>query len=380
MARKKLIYVSSPYSGAVVEGQVYELLEYYKQQNWFDDVLLLQSYTGEEDLQKGVRILEKFSFRKKFFWMNPYYPFFYKKSVKSLKNVLEEEVFDNTVFHVRAGIYGRYVRSALPFELKHLLILVEFRGLMTNEITYTQRMSIVERLKNLIKRSHIKHCNRIMQSDDRIIYTAVSPKLRDIEAKEEGFDNNCISIHPNIAASYFKYNKKDRSLVRGQLGIADNQILIVTSSGESGAWQKDLDIIDHLLSKGYVVLNLSKRVINKPNVISRFVTHNEMPAYLSASDAAILWRDDVPLNNVACPSKYSEFAVMGLYVIHNKTVDIVTRFINDNDCGALVDNPEKISLNEDLFSEEARTKRCEVGCKVFSIEQIAKSYYSLLQS
>lgn len=379
MAKKRLIYVSSPYSGAVVEGQVYELLEYYKQQGWFEDVLLLQSYTGEEDLHKGEVILKKFTFRKKFFWMNPYYPFFYRRSVKSLKEVLKNEVLDNTVFHVRAGIYGRYVRSALPVKYNHLLILVEFRGLMSNEITYTQRMSVVERLKNSIKQRHIKHCNKIMQSDDRMIYTAVSPKLREIEVKEEGFNINRISVHPNLAATYFKFNKEDRALIRGQLGIADGQILIVTSSGESGAWQKDLDIIDILLSKGYVVLNLSKKPINKPNVITRFVPHNEMPAYLSASDAALLWRDDVPLNNVACPSKYSEFAVMGLYVIHNKTVDIVTRFIDDYSCGTIVDNPEEISLKDGLFDDESRVKRCEVGREVFSIEEIAKSYFSLLQ-
>lgn len=379
MAKKRLIYVSSPYSGAVVEGQVYELLEYYKQQGWFEDVLLLQSYTGEEDLHKGEVILKKFTFRKKFFWMNPYYPFFYRRSVKSLKEVLKNEVLDNTVFHVRAGIYGRYVRSALPVKYNHLLILVEFRGLMSNEITYTQRMSVVERLKNSIKQRHIKHCNKIMQSDDRMIYTAVSPKLREIEDKEEGFNINRISVHPNLAATYFKFNKEDRALIRGQLGIADGQILIVTSSGESGAWQKDLDIIDILLSKGYVVLNLSKKSVNKPNVITRFVPHNEMPAYLSASDAALLWREDVPLNNVACPSKYSEFAVMGLYVIHNKTVDIVTRFINDYACGTIVDNPEEICLKDRLFDDESRAKRCEAGRKVFSIEEIAKSYFSLLQ-
>ena len=40
MVKKKLIYVSSPYTGAVVEGQVYELLEYYK-----DDKRICCGYT-----------------------------------------------------------------------------------------------------------------------------------------------------------------------------------------------------------------------------------------------------------------------------------------------------------------------------------------------
>lgn len=376
---KRLIYVSSPYSGAVVEGQVYELLEYYKRQEWFEDVLLVQSYINEEDKLKSEIILNKFSFRTKFFWMNPFYPFYYKRSVENLRAVIEGEVLDNTVFHVRAGIYGRYVRAALSVGYQKLMILVEFRGFMTDEITYTQKHGIIEKIKSIIKKGHIKYCNKIMQSDERMMYSAVSPLLREIESKEEGFDNNRISTHPNLAASYFTFDKEQRDNVRKQLGISDDQIVIVTSSGESGLWQKDIGIIDTLISKGYVVLNLSQTEVKKPNVITRFIPHDEMPAYLSAGDAALLWREDVPLNNAACPSKFCEFAVMGLFVIHNKTVDIVTRFTSENNSGVGIDSSEEINLGKDLFSDDARAKRCEAGRSVFSVEEIAKDYYSILQ-
>lgn len=378
MAKKRLIYVSSPYTGAVVEGQVYELLEYYKQQDWFEDVLLLQSYAGEQDRNKAEEILKKFTFRHKLFWQNHYYPHLQRKSIASMREVIAGEVKENTVFHVRGGSRAFYVREALTKEYKDLLILDEFRGLSSSEMAYTSAASLTERIKSWIRNRQIQKCYRKMQTDDRIVYTAVSPLLREIVAKEEGFDINRISMHPNIAAAYFKYNKEQRVAIRKELGVTDDQILVVTSSGESGAWQKDLDIIDTLTAKGYTVLNLSKKTIDKPNVISRFIPHKEMPLYLSACDAALLWRDDVMLNNVACPSKYSEFAVMGLYVIHNKTVDIATCFIRDNNCGQLVYQPEEITLNSDLFVEEARRTRCSAGYKMFSIEEIAKSYYKIL--
>ncbi len=378
MDKKKLIYVSSPYTGAVVEGQVYELLEYYKQQDWFEDVLLLQSYSTEDDRNKGEKILEKFSFRRKYFWMNPYYPFFYKKSVKSLREVLNDEVVVNTVFHVRGSIYAQYVREALPNRYKKTLILDEFRGLSSDELRYTSNASFIERLKKWVKKRHFENLFNKMQGDEKIVYTAVSPLLREIESKDDGFDINKITVHPNVAATYFKYNKQERSRIRKELGVTDDQILIVTSSGESGAWQKDLDILDELTSKGFVVLNLSKKQIDKPNVISRFIPHKEMAGYLSACDAAMLWRDDVPLNNVASPSKYSEFACMGLYVVHNKTVDIATKFIKDNNCGLLVDKTDEINLKKELFSEEVRVKRSHAGLNVFSIEVIAESYYKIL--
>ena len=378
MAKKRLIYVSSPYTGAVVEGQVYELLEYYKSQDWFEDVLLLQSYSSEEDRSKGEKILEKFSFRRKFFWMNPYYSFFYNRSVKNLKAALDGEVTQETVFHVRGSIYAQYVREALQKLFKHLLILDEFRGLSSDELKYTRKTSLKDRIKIWIKKRHFECIFQKMQSDERIVYSAVSPLLRVVESKEDGFDINKISVHPNVAATYFKYDELQREKIRKELGVPDDKFLIVTSSGESGAWQKDIDIIDQLTEKGYIVLNLSKKQIDKPNVISKFIPHKEMAGYLSACDAAMLWRDDVPLNNVASPSKYSEFACMGLYVIHNKTVDIATHFIKENDCGQLVDNPEEINLTPELFTDDVRQDRCTAGHKMFSVEEIAKSYYEIL--
>lgn len=378
MVKKKLIYVSSPYTGAVVEGQVYELLEYYKQQDWFEDILLLQSYSSEEDRRKGEEILNKFSFRRKFFWMNPFYSFLYRKSVRGLSGVIINEVYENTVIHVRGGMYARYVREALPERFKNALILDEFRGLFSDEQNYLSRSNVIDTIKKYLRSYHVRHCNKIMQQDNQIIYTAVSPLLREIEAKEDGFDINKISMHPNVAAPYFRYDPVSRNRLRRELGVPEDKILVVMSSGESTKWQKDTEVAETLTKKGYFVLNLSRKKLDLPNVFSMFVPHKEMPAYLSACDAALLWRDDTPLNHVACPSKYCEFAVMGLYVIHNNTIDIVSRFIREHNAGQLIDNKEDINLSSLSFSENERLKRCEAGYKVFSMDVIASSYYKIL--
>lgn len=379
MEKKRLIYMSSPYTGAVVEGQVYELLEYMQKSGWFDDVLLLQSYTGESDKIKAKEILKKFTFRNKFFWQNPYYPHLYRKSVNALKVVLKDEVYPTSVFHVRGGTRAAILRDALPNEYKHLLILDEFRGLSSSEMNYT-KSNIIDLLKNKLRTYQLKKLNKRMIADNNILYTAVSPLLCKIEASEEGFDINKISMHPNIASKDFVFDVEKREVIRRELGVRSDQILVVTSSGESGAWQKDLDVLDVLTAKGYVVLNLSKKQIDKPNVISRFIPHKDMPAYLSACDAAMLWRDDVLLNNVACPSKYSEFAIMGLYVIHNGTVDIAKQFIESKQCGQIVSAPTEISLKPSFFSFEERMRRCVEGNKVFSIDIIAESYKNILYS
>lgn len=380
MDKKRLIYVSSPYTGAVVEGQVYELLEYIKRTDWFDDVLLLQSYSRSSEKNKAAETLKKFTFRYKFYWQNPNYPFFYYMNIDALKRVMKGEVFENTVFHVRGGTFALFLRKALPSHLSQLIILDEFRGFSSSELDYTKGSNLINRLKNTIRSKHHKYCLSLLQTDKYTCYTAVSPKLREVEASVGGFDINKISVHPNIASTDFVYSTKRREEIRRNIGLSDDQILVVASSGESGAWQKDLDIIDTLVSKGYYVLNLSKKIIDKPNVISRFVPHKEMPAYLSACDAALLWRDDVLLNNVASPSKYSEFAVMGLYVIHNGTVEIAKQFIEENDCGQITTNPNDIHLERAMFNERERQRRCDAGYKVFSIDVIARSYKNILYS
>lgn len=378
MDKKKLIYVSSPYTGAVVEGQVYELLEYYKQQGWFSDVLLLQSYTSEANWKKSEGVLSKFTFRRAFFWANPYYPHLYNKTLSSLRKVLESEVTNETVFHVRCDNYAYYVRKALPKQFKNLLILDEFRGHFFNESSYINDGSLISRLKVWIRGWHVKKCYKRMQMDSNIIYSAVSYTLRDIEVNKDGFDRTKISVHPNIASSFFVFNQQKRDEIRRELGIKMDQIVVVTSSGESGPWQKDSNTFQALIDKGYVVLNLSKNVVDMPNVITRFVPHKEMPAYLSACDAALLWRENVSLNNVACPSKFGEFAVMGLYSIHNKSVDIVTKYIEESNSGQLVDTPAEINLVPEFFTDNNRKKRCKEGYNVFSIEVIAESYYRIL--
>ena len=378
MGKKRLIYVSSPYTGAVIEGQVYGLLEYYFKQGWFEDVLLLQSFSRPEDKQKSENVLKKYNFRRKFVWQNQNYPYFRAKSLHALKKVLDGEVFDNTVFHVRGGVCASYVRSALDKRFSNLLILNEFRGFSQAELDYKRKDTLQDRLRTWVIKKHIKNQNAIMQADPRIIYTAVSPLLQRIEEQKEGFDLKKISVHPNIAGEIFKFNPQKRRAIREMLGINDNQILVVASSGQSGIWQKDLDIIDVLVQKGYLVLNLSKQEIKKEGVISLFLPHQEMPDYLSACDAAILWRDEDLLNRVACPSKFGEFAVMGLYIIHNKTVDIATQFINKTKCGQLVDNANQISLSDKLFSVEERSCRCRAGLDYFSVEQVAHDYYKIL--
>lgn len=377
MEKLKYIYVSMPYTGRVIECQVYDLIEYLHKSSLFSEVVLIQQVATDGKQPIAEDVLKRYSFRYCFCEGNSYYPQMRRKTVNSLKPLLEKEVTSNTVLHVRSGAYADAVRSALPEKYKNTLILDEFRGAVLSELDYVQNNTIASFVKTKVKKWYMQYCYNRLWKGDNYLFTGVSPKLKELMIAN-GARPELVTVHPNIAASIFRFHNETRLKTRKELGIPQDAKVAVCSSGEGGKWQKDADIIDRLLNLGFVVMNMGKTKIGKSNVINLYVNHDDMPAYLSAADVAVLWRDKVLLNEVASPSKFSEFALMGLFMIHNNSVSLASSFIRDNNAGILVDTPDQISISEDMLTLEARELRCRAGYELFSIEGIADSYYKLL--
>ena len=373
----KLIYVSSPYSGAVVEGQVYNLLEYYVRQGWFSDVLLLQEFHNEENRIKAESVLSRFSFRYVFYHGDVNYPFLYFSTVSSIRKALEGEVDGNSVFHVRSSIRALYVKAALPRKYKNNRFLVEFRGLSLDEIRMAHRNTVLDKLKvSMLKVPYCKYMLHKLYKNKEFYFTAVSPAFCVI-LKKEGIREDRLSFHPNIVSEDFVFSEDDRARVRKELGIPLDAKVAIMSSGENGVWQKDRQVMDTLLKQGYIVMNLSKKSVQRDGVKNAFIPRKEMPSYLAAGDVAVLWREDIPLNNVACPSKFGEFASSGLYVLHNKSVAIANTYLNEVWVGLLCDTEDRINLLPEYFTNEYRLKRCAKGQAFFSVCTVAKSYFEI---
>lgn len=376
MNKIKLIYVSTKYSGPVIEGQVYKLLDYYQDTGWFSDIVLIQQFRDKENLLCVQEVLKKHSFRCKFFKGNQNYPITSSITKKSLKKVLLSELKDEPyIIHVRDILLCSITAKILSSVNAPLNLLCEFRGSFIDETLYLDR-GVSGWIKNSIKIPFYRYQSHKLFNNNKIKFTAVSSKMRDYQI-EAGVNPHNIDIHPNIVSDKFIFDINVRNEVRKKLGIKDNQCVVVISSGDDGLWQNDRERIDFFTSKGCIVLNLSKTKIEKDNVINMYISHDEMPSYLSAGDVAILWREHIILNKVSSPSKFSEFAVMGLYVIHNKSVDIASNFIADNNCGLLVDSIEEISIDfEKVFNTNERIRRCRLGFEKFSVQKISESYYN----
>lgn len=376
MNKFKLIYISSNYLGPVIEGQVYKLLDYYQDTGWFSDVVLLQQYIDKKNLLCVQEVLKNHSFKYKFFKGNQNYPISSYFTKKSLKKILLSEVKDEIyIIHVRDILLCSITVDLLSSVNAPLNLLCEFRGSFIDETLYLDR-GVYGWLKNRIKIPFYLHHSYKLFNNKRIKFTAVSEKMREYQI-EAGVNPTDIYIHPNIVSNKFIFDLNVRNEVRNRLGIKDNQCVVVISSGDDGPWQNDRESIDFFTSKGFIVLNLSKTIIDKNNVINMYIPHDEMPSYLSAGDVAILWREHITLNEVSSPSKFSEFAVMGLYVIHNKSVDVASKFIADNNSGQLVDNIDEIQIDpEKVLNINDRIRRCKLGFKRFSVQNNSISYYN----
>lgn len=377
MKKIRLIYVSSEYSGAVVEGQVYKLLDYYISKGFFEEVVLLQQYTSSKNRKITEDILSNHNFKYRLFKAKIYNPFKDYNTKRAISNLLKQEINSvDYIIHTRSIIMAYHVFKALYSIKKPLNILADERGYIFNELKFRTKQSntINSKIKYYLQYLYFLYCYKFVNKKE-IKITTISNKLKELLVENKFIESN-ICVHPNIASDIFKYSDELRYSIRERLGVLKDESLVILSSGEGGIWQNDIEIIDVLLRQNIKILNLGKNKVEKQGVINLFVPHNEMPFYLSAADIAVLWRENLILNQVACPSKFGEFAVMGLYVIHNNSVDIATKFLSDNNIGLLVNTADEIIINNSSsYYQLERQSRIELGKKIFSVEEIAKSYY-----
>lgn len=109
-----------------------------------------------------------------------------------------------------------------------------------------------------------------------------------------------------------------------------------------------------------------------------FVPFEKMPQYLSAADVAVLWRENNVVNNVASPSKFSEFAAMGLYIIHNGSVELAIDYIKKTKAGCVIHDITDVSIPAMSYLKEHRTYWINEGKKYFGINSITKNYLETL--
>ncbi len=209
------------------------------------------------------------------------------------------------------GYYAGKVGLSLKNRAK---IIIDLRGLISEEVKF--QGDIFGRLKSAfyrrLERSFAQRADLLV-----VVSDAFKMYMQDRFGRKD-----VVSIKPFVNVERFAFDSAVRDSARRKLGFAEQDIVLVYCGG-MGAWQKCPETI-HLFKE------LNRR---DPRVKMLFITRDrhagfpsngftglrlenkDVPKYLNAADFGLLLRDDLFLNRLAYPTKFSEYLLCGLPVI-----------------------------------------------------------------
>lgn len=367
----KLIYLTIGQS-SVFDSQVIALLKYYHQNNIFEEITLCFGYKNQKEKDwlkakntEGLKIV--------FFKSYPNYPFFnyfiQQSLLKTLKKISSD--FTNFFFHVRGEVPSFHLKRIVnKLRINKDQILTDIRGVGIEEI---EQYNVSNKLSKSIKLRNYKNSFNLLYKNSNI--SVVSAALKKHLIEKLNLNPDLININSCLTSEKFVYSESGRKQIRKELNISENEILLIFSSGGTSKWQNN-EMILMLAQNGFKVLNLSKVKIEHRNIVNRFISYDEMPNYLSASDVAFIWRDESIVNKVSSPVKLSEYLCCGLPVIHNGTIDLLSSLPLNRNESILTTSIDKIEI-QDITSKIKLVNRyglSKISRQVFGVEVIANQY------
>jgi hypothetical protein len=206
-----------------------------------------------------------------------------------------------------------------------------------SEYLKTDSPALAVQMKDLEKAALMKSSSRI----------AVSLKLVEYWKEQYGYSGN-YSIIPCTLPTTDKLNCdiESASLIRNNLKIADNEVLLVYS-GSSAEWQS-FNKLEGYLTEAFTSNSLLKLLLlSKPGkentlakkfpdkVMQTWVYPDEVEQFLSAADYGLLIREDSITNKVSSPVKFAEYLAAGLPVIISEHIGDYSAFVKEQNCGII---------------------------------------------
>jgi len=215
----------------------------------------------------------------------------------------------------------------------------------------------------------------VLESDFRI---AVSPRLVAYWEQQYGYASDKHVVIPCSYSGHFE--EVDLAAARGkrgELGLLDEDIVLVFAGGTSGWQSAELlaKTVSAFLAKSpaHKLICLSQdRVVERllaqfPNQVRQFwLEPRQVPATMAAGDYGLLIREPTITNWVGAPVKFAEYLACGLPVICSDCIGYCADFIKMHKAGFVVDGNanEPLALPPVAMAEKLR------------IRALAESWYS----
>lgn len=197
----------------------------------------------------------------------------------------------------------------------------------------------------------------IMKRSNKVI--CVSKALKSYFLNKFKLNEEKFSVFPGAADSeLFFYNEGLRNDVRKELDLDSSDILIVYSGRLEMIWEIPDEIFDffrNLLTKDhrFKLLLITPDVDLANEMIGDYKFENvtyvkkvelpEVNRYLNAADVGLLLREDIPMNNVASPTKFAEYLMAGLPVLISSSIHDFAIDIHKTGYGVVVSSLNEIS-------------------------------------
>ena len=265
--------------------------------------------------------------------------------------------YSKIVIQIRSPLYYSSLNILKKLFKNRLKIIFDSRGAIAEEYKYVSKMNNTfseERYKKL------KNSEKKMLTISDLVFCVSNALMNYHISNNQNLLNNKFFISPcNADPNIFYYSEKVRNDFRKKLGLKTSQKVFVYSGALAAPWHipsKVFELFSKLqnIDNNYFFLILTNDIqiaqkylqqykINK-NCYKLFSLKNhEVGNYLNASDLGILLRKDMPVNNVASPSKFAEYLMTGLPVLITKNIGDFSNFVQKNNCGTVI----SLNLNDD---------------------------------
>lgn len=384
MAKTVRYIFMQEYKPTVIESQVFSWLETTRDLFDYNAVVSVVSSQGGQLSKKRVEEIEsKHGIR--------YYQIALPGVIGIRDLILLLFVLKLYLKHLGAGsliLQSRFMLfsfiSPIISLLPKLKLVYEARGTATVEYRYGVDAGRVSARKEWIVRLRE---GLILKHSDLIV--AVSQKQKDFFAKEYGaVISNKVLVIPGAAdAQKFYYREELRTAVRERMGL-EERVVFLYSGRLDKPWQIPEEVFRtfkhihaHIPNSFFIILtpdgDIAKQLFTQNGIpeSSFFITYislAEINDYLNATDYGILFRENLPINNQASPTKFAEYILAGLKVIISEGMGDFSEFVQEHDCGQVVSlmegafdvDTQKLSP----YASEKRERICKLGHDLLSTQ------------
>lgn len=215
--------------------------------------------------------------------------------------------------------------------------------------------------------------------------SCVSKKLDDYISTISG--KRCTTIIPCcFDEKKFRFDNGSRKHIRQEFGIKTHEKVICYSGGLS-KWQRVGDVMKlfsdiAIENPDYRFLFLTNDIkqirlmIDEHSLLSEksFVVscaHEDVYKYLSASDAGVIMRHNILVNNVACPIKIGEYLGCGLPIIMTGGIGDLSEMIAVEDFGLVLDETRPLPLQVISFMNKVNQNPLREIIADFAISRLS---------